>query len=81
MDATVRLRTGDRGNGRARGAQATVETAHGELERGDEIVLSKFSNAVQGVRELASFIELCRIKVIRIISIHDRIDSRGCAVS
>lgn len=47
------------------------------LERGDEIVLSKFSNAVQGVRELASFIELCRIKVIRIISIHDRIDSRG----
>ena len=44
------------------------------LERGDEIVLSKFSNAVQGVRELASFIELCRIKVIRIISIHDRID-------
>ena len=47
------------------------------LERGDEVVVSKFSNAVQGVRELASFIELCRIKAVRIISIHDRIDSLG----
>lgn len=47
------------------------------LERGDEVVVSKFSNAVQGVRELASFIEFCRIKVVRIISIHDRIDSSG----
>lgn len=46
------------------------------LERGDEVVVSKFSNAVRGSRELAAFIELCRIKVVRIISIHDRIDSR-----
>lgn len=46
-----------------------------KLERGDEIVVSKFSNAVRGTRELASFIEFCRIKVVRIISIHDRIDS------
>lgn len=47
------------------------------LERGDEVVVSKFSNAVQGVRELASFLELCRIKVVRVISIHDGIDSSG----
>ena len=47
------------------------------LERGDEIVLAKFSNALRGSRELAAFIEFCRVKVVRIISIHDRIDSRG----
>ena len=45
------------------------------LERGDELVIAKFSNAIRGSRELASFLEFCRIKVIRIISIHDRIDS------
>lgn len=45
------------------------------LERGDEIVVAKFSNALRGSRELSAFIELCRIKVVRIISIHDRIDS------
>ena len=43
------------------------------LERGDEIVVAKFSNALRGSRELSAFIELCRIKVVRIISIHDRI--------
>lgn len=48
-----------------------------KLERGDEIVVSKFSNAVRGSRELASLIEFCRIKVVRVISIHDRIDSGG----
>jgi len=47
------------------------------LDRGDELVLAKFSNALRGSRELAAFIEFCRIKVIRIISIHDKIDSRG----
>ena len=47
------------------------------LERGDELVVSKFSNALRGSRELAAFIEFCRVKVVRIISIHDKIDSRG----
>lgn len=47
------------------------------LDRGDEIVVAKFSNAVRGSRELASLIEYCRIKHVRIISIHDRIDSQG----
>ena len=39
------------------------------LERGNELVISKFSNALRGVRELAMFLEFCRVKVIRIISI------------
>ena len=47
------------------------------LERGDEIVLAKFSNALRGSRELAAFIEFCRVKVVRMISIHDKVDSRG----
>ena len=47
------------------------------LERGDELVISKFSNALRGVRELAIFLEFCRVKVIRIISIQDKIDSKG----
>ena len=45
------------------------------LERGDELVLSKFSNALRGTRELATFIEYCRVKVVRVISIRDRIDT------
>ena len=47
------------------------------LGRGDEIVVSKFSDAVRSLRELAAFIELCRIKGVRIVSIHDRIDTRS----
>lgn len=45
------------------------------LERGDELVVSKFSNALRGTRELAAFIEFCRVKVVRVISIHDRMDT------
>ena len=47
------------------------------LQRGDELVISKFSNALRGSRELATFLEFCRVKVIRIASIHDQIDSRN----
>ena len=32
------------------------------LERGDELVIAKFSNALRGSRELAMFLEVCRIK-------------------
>lgn len=46
------------------------------LGRGDELVISKFSNALRGARELSLFFELCRIKVIRIISINDKVDSK-----
>ena len=34
------------------------------LERGDELVVSRFSNALRGTRELATFIEYCRVKVV-----------------
>lgn len=47
------------------------------LERGDELVVSKFSNAVRGLRELSACIEMCRIKVVRLISIHDEIDTHN----
>lgn len=47
------------------------------LGRGDEIVVAKFSNAVRGSVELAQFIEYCRIKVVRIVSIRDKVDSRN----
>ena len=47
------------------------------LDRGDELVVSKFSNAVRSVRELSVCIEMCRIKVVRLISIQDRIDSHN----
>ena len=47
------------------------------LERGDTLVLSKLSNAIRSSRELAIFLEFCRVKMIRIISIHDKIDSHN----
>lgn len=46
-----------------------------KLRRGDEIIVTRFSNAVRGVRELSFFLEYCRKAMLRIISIHDRIDS------
>ena len=33
------------------------------LQRGDELVIPKFSNAMRGCRELAIFLEFCRVKV------------------
>ena len=33
------------------------------LQRGDELVIPKFSNALRGSRELATFLEFCRVKV------------------
>lgn len=47
------------------------------LDRGDVLVVSKFSNAVRGVRELSACLEMCRIKVVRLISIQDRIDTKN----
>lgn len=46
------------------------------LERGDELVVSKFSNAVRGLREISYLAEIKWIKVIRVISIHDKVDSK-----
>ena len=47
----------------------------GNLRKGDELVVPKLSNVLQGTRQLAFFLEFCRVKVIRLISIHDKIDS------
>lgn len=41
----------------------------------DELVIAKFSNAVRNTMELASVIEICRVKKVRLISINDEIDS------
>ena len=42
---------------------------------GDVIVVSRLSNAVRGIRELGAFLDLCREYRIRLVSIHDRIDT------
>lgn len=47
------------------------------LGRGDELVLSRFSNALRSCDELAALVELCRVKGIRLISIGDKIDTGG----
>lgn len=47
------------------------------LNRGDELVLSKFSNAVRSTIDLSNLIEYCRVKAVRLISIGDCIDSAG----
>ena len=47
----------------------------GRLKKGDTIVVTKFSHALRGIRELGVFLDLCRQYDIRIVSIYDRIDS------
>ena len=45
------------------------------VKHGDVIVVSRLSNAVRGIRELGAFLDLCREYRIRLVSIHDRIDT------
>ena len=47
------------------------------LKKEDEIVVTRLSNAVRGIRELGAFLDLCRVYKIRIVSIHDRIDTKN----
>lgn len=47
------------------------------LGRGDELVVAKFSNAIRSSAELSKFIEYSRVKVVRVISVRDRIDTRN----
>ena len=47
------------------------------LKDGDEIVVSKLSNALRGMRELGVFLGLCQDYELRLVSIHDEIDSKG----
>ena len=45
------------------------------VKHGDVIVVSRLSNAVRGIRELGAFLDLFREYRIRLVSIHDRIDT------
>jgi DNA invertase Pin-like site-specific DNA recombinase len=47
----------------------------GRLQVSDTIVIPKLSNALKGTRQLIFFLEFCRMNNIRLISIHDKIDS------
>lgn len=47
------------------------------LGRGDELIIAKFSNAVRSSAELSKFVEYCRIKVVRIVSVRDKIDTHN----
>ena len=47
------------------------------LKKNDEIVVTSLSNVVRGIREFGAFLDLCRAYKIRIISIHDKIDTKN----
>ncbi len=47
----------------------------GRMDFGDTIVIPKLSNALRGARQLVFFLEFCRVKNIRLISLRDQIDS------
>ena len=48
-----------------------------KLEKGDTIILTKLSHALRGIRELGVFLDLCRNYKIRLVCIHDQIDTLG----
>ena len=48
-----------------------------QLACGDEIVISKFSHAVRGCRELSVFCDYLRREKVTVISIHDEMDTSG----
>lgn len=45
------------------------------LNCGDVLVIPKLSHVIRETRQLSFFLELCRIKTIRLIAIQDKIDS------
>jgi DNA invertase Pin-like site-specific DNA recombinase len=47
------------------------------LKYGDVLVIPKLSNVLRGTRQLSVFLELCRVQSIRLVSIHDKIDTAG----
>jgi DNA invertase Pin-like site-specific DNA recombinase len=57
-------------------ARTVWDSLIGRLQVSDTIVIPKLSNALRGVRQLIFFLEFCRINNIRLISIHDKIDSK-----
>lgn len=45
------------------------------IQPGDTLVIPKLSNVLKSARQLVFFLEFCRIQNIRLVSIHDKIDS------
>ena len=45
------------------------------IGKGDTLVISKLAHVVKGARQLSFFLEFCRIKSVRLVSLHDGIDS------
>ena len=45
------------------------------LRKGDTVVVSRLGNALRGIRELGAFLDLCNEVGVRVVSIHDGIDS------
>lgn len=45
------------------------------IQPGDTLVIPKLSNALKSARQLVFFLEFCRIQNVRLVSIHDKIDS------
>ena len=45
------------------------------LARATRVVISKLAHIVKGARQLSFFLEFCRIKSVRLVSLHDGIDS------
>jgi Site-specific recombinases, DNA invertase Pin homologs len=45
------------------------------LRKGDTVVVSRLGNALRGIRELGAFLDLCNEVGVRVVSIHDMIDS------
>lgn len=45
------------------------------IGKGDTLVVSKLAHAVKGAQQLSFFLEFCRIKSVRLIALHDGIDS------
>lgn len=46
-----------------------------QIGKGDTLVISKLAHVIKGARQLSFFLEFCRIKCVRLISLDDHIDS------
>ncbi len=51
------------------------DTLLASIGKGDTLVVSKLAHVIKGARQLSFFLELCRIKSVRLIALHDGIDS------
>ncbi len=45
------------------------------IGKGDTLLISKLAHIVNGVRQLSYFLDFCKLKGVRLVSLHDGIDS------